>query len=202
MIEIRLPLLSAVMLLIISAAGCSWFGGGDAVSSSAASSAAAERIPTSIIRQFVRVAVDIDGTVKWRLKAREARFFADTGEVFMTDFILYMYRNGTPVSTLRARRGKLFNSSSRVTAMRLVYLRSETGRILRTELLHADNRQKIVYNDVFNRITMEDGTVLLGYDLWAHNDLKVFKLKNTRGQAPAGTWQNNAAPDAAGKGGP
>lgn len=191
------------LLLPLLSGGCSWLGSDDddKKQSVTASRPALQRIPTSIIKKFVRVAVDIDGSVKWRLKAREARFFADVGEVYMTDFILYMYRNGKLVSTLRARRGKLFNQTGLVTAMRLVYLRSETGRVLRTERLHADNRKKIIFNKVFNRITMEDGTVLNGYDLWAHSDLKVFKLKNARGQAPAGSWQNSSAPAGTGKGG-
>lgn len=146
-----------------------------------------KRIPTSIIKRFVRTAVTPGGIKEWVLKAREGRIFENDHKIYLTDFILYFYRDGRVVSTLQARRGIINQRTEDIVAKHLVFLRSENGRTLTTEELYGNNKNKVITNAVFNRLTREDGSVLTGTHLWAHNDLKVFRLRDARGEIPSFT---------------
>ena len=165
---------------------CSVFFGDDA---KAVEESEAEeiRVPDTLMRSFVRTAHDAKGRILWQIKAREGRVFNDVNRIYLTDFILYSFaEDGTLRSTFRARRGVMDNNSGITTGKLNVVLRAENGRVLETSEVHANNNDKIIYNDVLNRITQEDGTVMIGTHLWAHSDLKVFKLRGTKGEAPEG----------------
>jgi len=147
-----------------------------------------ERYPDLIMRGFIRSAVDQKGTLLWQIKAREGRVFNDSNHIYLTDFIFYSFdeNDGSLRSTLRARRGFMDNNTETLTAKLDVVLRSENGRVLETEEAEANNREKIISNTILNRITQEDGTVMIGTHLWAHSDLGVFRLQATQGEAPEG----------------
>jgi len=145
------------------------------------------RVPDTLMRSFVRTAHDPQGRILWQIKAREGRVFNDLNRIYLTDFILYSFaEDGSLRSTFRARRGVMDNNTGITTGKIKVVLRAENGRVLETTEVHANNNDKIIYNDVLNRITQEDGTVMIGTHLWAHSDLKVFKLRGTKGEAPEG----------------
>ena len=145
------------------------------------------RVPDTLMRSFVRTAHDAEGRILWQIKAREGRVFNDVNRIYVTDFILYSFADdGSLRSTFRARRGVIDNNSGITTGRIKVVLRAENGRVLETSEVHVNNNDKIIYNDVLNKITQEDGTVMIGTHLWAHSDLKVFKLKGTQGEAPEG----------------
>jgi LPS export ABC transporter protein LptC len=147
-----------------------------------------ERYPDLIMRGFIRSAVDQRGNLLWQIKAREGRVFNDSNHIYLTDFIFYSFdeNDGSLRSTLRARRGFMDNNTETLTARLDVVLRSENGRVLETEEAHANNRERIIYNEILNRITQEDGTVMIGTHLWAHSDLGVFRLQMAQGEAPEG----------------
>jgi LPS export ABC transporter protein LptC len=151
-----------------------------------------ERYPDLVMRSFIRSAVDQEGRLLWQIKAREGRIFNDLNHMYLTDFIFYSFaEDGSLSSTLRARRGFMDNNESILTAKLDVVLRSENGRLLETEELYANNNDKIIYNNnILNRITQEDGTVMIGTELWAQSDLEVFKLQGTQGEAPEGAEDN------------
>jgi len=145
------------------------------------------RVPDTLMQSFVRTAHDPEGRILWQIKAREGRIFNDLNRIYLTDFILYSFaEDGSLRSTFRARRGVMDNNTGITTGKIKVVLRAENGRVLETTEVHANNNDKIIYNDVLNRITQEDGTVMIGTHLWAHSDLKVFKLRGTKGEAPEG----------------
>ena len=145
------------------------------------------RVPDTLMRSFVRTAHDPQGRILWQIKAREGRVFNDLNRIYLTDFILYSFaEDGSLRSTFRARRGVMDNNTGITTGKIKVVLRAENGRVLETTEVHANNNDKIIYNDVLNKITQEDGTVMIGTHLWAHSDLKVFKLRGTKGEAPEG----------------
>lgn len=173
-----------VFLLVLTS--CSVFFGGDDKDDSAAGEQAT-RVPDSLLRSFVRTAIDQKGRISWQMKAREGRVFNDSNRIYVTDFILYSFaEDGSLRSTLRARRGIIDNNTGTIVARKLVVMRAENGRVLETEELFANNNDKIIYNEVLNRITQEDGTVMIGTHLWSHSDLKVFKLRGAQGEAPEG----------------
>lgn len=143
------------------------------------------RVPDTLMRSFVRTAHDAKGRILWQLKAREGRVFNDVNRIYLTDFILYSFAgDGRLRSTLRARRGMMDNNSGITVGKLAVVLRAENGRVLETSEVYANNNDKIIYNDVLNKITQEDGSVMIGTHLWAHSDLEVFKLRETQGEAP------------------
>jgi len=154
-----------------------------------------EKIPTSIIKKFYRVALNRKGVVQWKIKAREARIFEKEQKVYLTDFIFYTYEKGKFSSSIRARRGILYQRDGKLVAKRLVHLISANGRTLDTEELYGNNHQKIIKNEVFNRITLTNGQVLTGTHLWAHRTLKVFKLKNVFGEGMATSLTNSSGND-------
>lgn len=149
-----------------------------------------EKIPTSIIKKFYRIASNRKGVIQWKVKAREARIFEKEQKVYLTDFIFYTYDEGKFSSSIRARRGILYQRDGKLVAKRLVHLISVTGRTLDTEELYGNNRKKIIYNEVFNRLTLTNGQVLTGTHLWAHRTLKLFKLKNVLGEGMATSLTN------------
>ncbi|MCK5266802.1 MAG: LPS export ABC transporter periplasmic protein LptC [Spirochaetes bacterium] len=143
-----------------------------------------KKIPTSIIKTFIRTCVEKNGQLLWRLRAREGRIFEREQKVYLTDFLMFFYKNGQHVSTLRARRGIIYQKSRKIISKKSVFVKSSTGRTLQTEELYWDNQKNIMYNEVFNTLTREDGSVLTGTHLWAHKDLKLFKLKYARATIP------------------
>ncbi len=151
-----------------------------------------DKIPTSIIKKFYRIALNRKGVVQWKVKAREARIFEKEQKVYLTDFIFYTYDDGKFSSSIRARRGILHQRDGKLVAKILVHLISANGRTLDTEELYGNNRQKIIYNEVYNRITLTNGQILTGTHLWAHRDLKLFKLKNVLGEGMATTLTNSS----------
>jgi len=160
---------------------------GDSEAESGETEGGVERYPDLVMRTFIRSAVDRSGHLLWQIKAREGRVFSDINQIYITDFIFYSFESdGSLSSTLRARRGIMDNNASTLAAKLDVVLRSENGRVLETEEIFANNNEKVVTNSVLNRITQEDGTVMIGTHLWAHSDLEVFKLQGAIGEAPEG----------------
>lgn len=184
---VLLPALGLFPLLV----SCSLiFGSGD---EDKKSTGKLEREPTLILSRFVRTSENRQGGREWILKAREARYFEQEHRMFLTDFIVTFYKDGKPSSSLRARRGIIHTQTRDLVARKQVFLQSALGRTLATEELFGNMRHKIVTNAVFNRITVEDGSVLTGTHLFGQNDLKVFKLKNAVGTALDSNLSNRRA---------
>ena len=177
----------ALFYLLLCSSACSLIIGGSETEESGVEGGI-ERYPDLIMRGFIRSVVDLEGNLLWQIKAREGRVFNDNNHIYLTDFIFYSFdeNDGNLKSTLRARRGFLDNNAETLTAKLDVVLRAENGRVLETEELYANNREQIISNTILNRITQEDGTVMIGTHLWAHNDLGVFRLQGTKGEAPEG----------------
>lgn len=146
--------------------------------------------PTLILSRFVRISENRQGGREWMLKAREARFFRKSHRMFLTDFIITFYEKGAAASHLRARRGIINTRTKDITALQKVFLKSKSGRTLKTSELYGNMRSKIISNAVFNRITTEDDTIITGTHLHGRNDLKVFKLKNAVGSTSESSISN------------
>jgi len=194
----RKRIIQFLLIIILSSinSACSFIFSG-AEEKTEKNSKKANKTPSSVIKSFVRTAVNKNGDIEWVLKAREGREFGTENRIYLTDFIMMFYRDGKIASRLRARRGIIDGIGSRknmkIVAKRLVFLKSETtGRTLETEELYGNDRNKIIFNEVFNRITEKDGSVLVGTHLWAHNDLRIFKLRNVKGEAPATNRQSRS----------
>jgi len=178
------------LLWVCVFASCSVFFGSDGSSEESAGSGI-ERHPDTILRGFIRSAVDQNGHLLWQIKAREGRIFNESNHIYLTDFILYSFDDAGQISyTLRARRGFMDNNNGSITAKLDVVLRSGNGRVLETEEAYANNNEKIISNTVLNRITQEDGTVMIGTNLWAQSDLGVFRLSGAQGEAREGADDN------------
>jgi LPS export ABC transporter protein LptC len=179
-----------ISLCVCALASCSVFFGGDD-SKEEGDDNGMERYPDTILRGFIRSSVDQNGHLLWQIKAREGRIFNESNHIYLTDFILYSFDEAGQISyTLRARRGFMDNNAGTITAKLDVVLRSGNGRVLETEEAYANNDEKIISNTVLNRITQEDGTVMIGTNLWAQSDLGVFRLSGAQGEAREGADDN------------
>lgn len=178
------------LLCILAFSSCSVFFGSDE-SKDESDGNGAERYPDTILRGFIRSASDQEGRLLWQIKAREGRIFNESNHIYLTDFILYSFDDAGNLSyTLRARRGFMDNNANSITAKLDVVLRAANGRVLETEEAYANNDEKIISNEVLNRITQEDGTVMIGTHLWAESDLGVFRLRGAQGEAREGAEDN------------
>jgi LPS export ABC transporter protein LptC len=117
------------------------------------------------------------GVTQWILESDEMQKFSGQRDVQFTVVKMDFFNDGVHFSTLTSDSGSGNMQVRDVHVWGNVVLLKDNGDMLETEELFFDNKNELIHNEIFNRMTTIDD-VVTGFGLEATPDLEYIKIKN------------------------
>lgn len=164
------PALAGVLLLL-SVGGCS--GAGETASEVPG---AKQDVPEQQFFEYVHTETTA-GVTQWILESDEMKKYSGERDVQFTVVKMDFFNDGVHFSTLTADSGSGNMQARDVHVWGNVVVLKDNGDKLETEELFFDNKNQLIHNEIFNRMTTVDD-VVTGFGLEATPDLEYIKIKN------------------------
>jgi len=124
-----------------------------------------------------------EGRLSWELVADLAFVWDKTRQAVAQRPTVNFYDNGERTAVLTAAEGTINLATNDMEARQGVVVVSETGAVLKTEVLGWDNRRQRLFSD--RSVTYErGGMVITGSAFESDADLTDWKIRHPRGTVP------------------
>jgi len=127
------------------------------------------------MRDFSRLSYTKDGVLEWKLLGKESYVFPAENRTVVYGFEFYQYEGGKYKSYLTGNRGEINHTSKAVILEGAVNLKTEEGRILKSESLNYNLDEKTLSTDS-DVVIYSEGTTIRGKGLRADKGLNKFTV--------------------------
>ncbi|MDZ4726700.1 MAG: LPS export ABC transporter periplasmic protein LptC [Leptospira sp.] len=127
------------------------------------------------MRDFSRLSYTKEGGLEWKLLGKESYIYPTDNRTVVYGFEFYQYENGKYKSYLTGKRGEINHTSKSVVLEGDVNLKTEEGRILKSEILNYNLDEKTLSTDA-EVVIYSDGTTIRGKGLRADRGLNKYTI--------------------------
>jgi LPS export ABC transporter protein LptC len=127
------------------------------------------------MRDFSRISYTKDGKLEWKLLGKESYIFPTDNRTIVYGFEFYQYDGGKYKSYLTGKRGEINHSTKSVVLEGEVNLKTEDGKILKSENLNYNLDEKTLSTDS-EVVIYSDGTTIRGKGLRADRGLNKYTV--------------------------
>jgi len=127
------------------------------------------------MRDFSRISYNKEGKLEWKLVGKESYIFPIDNRTIVYGFEFYQYDEGKYKSYLTGNRGEINHSTKSVVLMGNVNLKTEDGKILKSDNLNYNLEEKTLSTDS-EVIVYSDGTTIRGKGLRADRGLNKYTI--------------------------
>lgn len=127
------------------------------------------------MRDFSRLSYTKDGVLEWKLLGKESYIYPTDNRTVVYGFEFYQYDGGKYKSYLTGKRGEINHSTKSVLLEGEVNLKTEDGKILKSENLNYNLDEKTLATDS-EVVIYSDGTTIRGKGLRADKGLNKYTV--------------------------
>ncbi|TGL57397.1 LPS export ABC transporter periplasmic protein LptC [Leptospira ognonensis] len=127
------------------------------------------------MRDFSRLSYTKDGVLEWKLLGKESYIYPTDNRTVVYGFEFYQYDGGKYKSYLTGKRGEINHSTKSVLLEGEVNLKTEDGKILKSENLNYNLDEKTLSTDS-EVVIYSDGTTIRGKGLRADKGLNKYTV--------------------------